>query len=189
MEKLLEFFDNLKTTPGVNGYPYVLFPLTDYNPPAKPELFDELARQIVSKNNFSQTDVLVGQADRGGGPLVHAVAQKVNIPFALASWYPKETYAQILVENAGTFSGPGFICLNGLKPNQKVSIVVDLISTGGTTLALAQAVKKAGAEIVNIISACENVDFSGMQKIESIVGIKPMSVIKYKIENSFTKVI
>ena len=121
--------------------------------------------------------------------MVFSVASKLKIPFTLANWYPRETLAEIIVENAHNQFGSGFIYLNGIKPGQHISIVVDLISTGGSTLALANAILKAEAKIDNIIAAAENIDQKGTKTIERILGIKPITIIKYRIVNNFTQVI
>lgn len=192
-EKVCKYFDNLSTIKAYNNYPYVLFPLTDYNPPVQPELFDDftdLMIDTVSKTGMlKNADLLVSQADRGCGPLTYELAKKLDKPFTLANWYPRETAAQIQVESAGNRSGPGFICLNGIKKNDKVVIVADLISTGGTTLSLAQAVLKAGAKILGIVAAAENIDYNGVLKIEKFIEVRPFSVLKYKVVDGRTHVI
>ena len=188
-KSLFSYFDGLPVTSNLNGFPYVFFPLTDYRPAPQPSLFTQLARRITQKVNFSRTQVLVGQADRGSGPLIYAVASKLKLPFALANWYPRETQSQILVENAHHLCGPGFIYLNGVGLLQTVSIVVDLISTGGTTLALAKAVLKTGAKIDKIVAAAENTDLGGANIISKTLKISPISIVKYRIVNNRTQVV
>lgn len=189
MSDIAKYFNNLPVVSKVNEYPYVLFPLTDYPTPTPPSLFSDLAKLIIKAVNFDQTQAIAGQADRGSGPLVFSIASKLKIPFTLANWYPRETLAEIMVENAHNQFGSGFIYLNGIRPKQHISIVVDLISTGGSTLALANAVLKAGAKIDNIVAAAENIDQNGTQIIERTLGIKPTTIIKYRIVNNFTQVI
>lgn len=188
-QRLAKYFQNLPANFNTNGYPYVFFPLTDYPTPTDASLFSDLAKLIINTVKFENIQVIVGQADRGGGPLVFAVAQKTKLPFTLANWYPRESLAQISVENAHNQFGSGFIYLNGIKSNQKVALVVDLISTGGSTLALANAVLKAGAKIESIIAGAENIDQEGTKIIERTIGIKPISIVKYKIINNLTQVV
>ena len=189
LTKVAKYFDGLQSIGDKDKYPYVLFPLTDYNPPVLPEFIDDIADLIVDKVDFKDIEVLVSQADRGGGPLTFAVAKRLNIPFSLANWYPRESQGQILVENANSTTGPGFICINGINHGSKVGIIYDLISTGGSTLALAQAVIKAGAEIKVIVSFAENINYNGFQKIEDFIGVKPISILKYKVVEGYTKVV
>ena len=65
---ITKYFNNLPVVSNANEYPYVLFPLTDYPTPTPPSLFSNLAKLIIKEVNFSQTQAIVGQADRGSGP-------------------------------------------------------------------------------------------------------------------------
>jgi len=183
------YFDQLPTLSGATDYPYVLFPLTDYQPPISPKLITAIAKLITNQVNFKDTQVLVGSADRGSGPLIYAIAKKLNLPFALANWYSHETHGQVTVKNAKSWSGPGFICLNGIRSHQKVAIITDVLSTGGTLIALAQAVLQSQAEITQIVTVAENIDFHGCDKVEKYIHLRPQSLIKYRITDNKTRVL
>jgi len=189
LNKVAKYFDGLQSIGDKDKYPYVLFSLTDYNPPVLPDLIEDIADLIVEKVDFKKVNILVSQADRGGGPLTFAVAKRLGLPFSLANWYPRESRGHLVVENAGSASGPGFICIKDINNDSKVGIIYDLISTGGSTIALAHAVIKAGAEIKTIVSAAENINYDGFQKIENFIGVKPLSLLKYKIVEGYTQVI
>lgn len=189
LKKAAQYFDGLEAVTTANGQPYVLFSLTDYQPPISPDIISNFAKLILDTVSFQKTNILVGSADRGSGPLVYAVASLTKLPFSLANWYPRDTLAQITVSDSSTTSGPGFICINGIKPKNHVSIITDVISTGGTVIALAQAIHKAGAIVENIIAVAENIDLGGSDKINKLLKIKPKILIKYRVINNITRVL
>lgn len=112
-----------------------------------PQLIEDMADLLIYYGDFTNIDLIVSEADRGGGPLTHAVARKTNIPYTLANWYPIKAEGAISVKASVGFSGDGTICVFGLRPGQKTIFVDDIISSGGTARALIQVVNKTGLPI------------------------------------------
>lgn len=169
------------------GYPYSLFTLTDFYPPMEPTLIEDMADLLVYYGDFENVDLIVSEADRGGGPLTHAISMRTNIPYTLANWYPSGGPGELQVNASVGFSGNGFIFLNGIKKGQRTILVDDLLSSGGTAIALIQAILKGGATVKQALFVAEKVLMHGRQKLEKIYSIPIISLVKFKTERGYTK--
>lgn len=87
---------------------------------------------------FSDAEVIAGTATAG---IPHAswVAEELNLPLIYVRSKPKD-------------HGRGKQLEGVLKQGQKVVVIDDLISTGGSVLKAVNAVRKAGGEVVGVVS-------------------------------------
>ncbi len=90
------------------------------------------------KNEIGKPDVIAGTATAG---IPHAawLAQDLNLPLVYVRSKPKDHGRGNQVEGA-------------IKRGQKVIIVEDLISTGGSSIGVAEALKKLGAKVVCVLA-------------------------------------
>lgn len=104
-----------------------------------PEIRELIADGFVSliKQYYPDTEVIAGAAT-GGIPHAAWVAQKLNLPMVYVRDKAKGHGKENLIE--------GFI-----KPGQKTVVIEDLISTGGSSLKVALAVKDAGALPLSVL--------------------------------------
>ncbi|OGD88668.1 hypothetical protein A2Z54_00345, partial [Candidatus Curtissbacteria bacterium RIFCSPHIGHO2_02_39_8] len=161
LARIKKTFIGIPVFKGKNGYPYSLFPLTDFKPAMKPQLIEDMADLLVYYGDFENANIIVSEADRGGGPLTHAVSMRTNLPYTLANWYPTEVEGSISVKASIGFSGDGVINLNGVEKGQKAILVDDIISSGGTAIALIECIQKAGAHVVEALFVGEKVNLNG----------------------------
>jgi orotate phosphoribosyltransferase len=110
--------------------------LTMSHPAIRESIADGFARLIQEK--FPDAEVVAGTATAG---IPHAawVAQKLRLPMIYIRDKAKGHGKENLIE--GT-----------VKPGQKVIVIEDLISTGGSSLKAAIAVKEAGAEALGVLA-------------------------------------
>lgn len=105
-----------------------------------PDIRDLIAESFaaVIREAYPDTEVIAGTATAG---IPHAafVAQKLGLPMAYirdkAKGHGKENQIEGLI-----------------KPGQKVIVIEDLISTGGSSIKAAQAVREAGAEPLAVLA-------------------------------------
>ncbi|MDF2963539.1 MAG: PyrE [Paenibacillus sp.] len=104
-----------------------------------PEIRDLIADGFVSliRDNFPDTEVIAGAAT-GGIPHAAWVAQKLNLPMIYVRDKAKGHGKENLIEGA-------------IQPGQKTVVIEDLISTGGSSLKVAQAVNDAGAKALSVL--------------------------------------
>lgn len=105
-----------------------------------PKVRDEICNQFVKKikAQYPQAEVIAGVATGG---IAHGVlvAQALGLPFVYIRDKPKAHGRQNLVEG-------------DLKPNEKVVIIEDLISTGGSSLKAVEGIRESGAEVLGLLA-------------------------------------
>ncbi|WP_295746036.1 orotate phosphoribosyltransferase [uncultured Limosilactobacillus sp.] len=110
--------------------------LTISYPAVRRHIFRGMAALI--SRYFNAAEVIAGTATAG---IPHAswVADELNLPLIYVRSKPKD-------------HGRGKQLEGVLKPGQKVVVIDDLISTGGSVLKAVNAVRKAGGEVIGIVS-------------------------------------
>ncbi|MCE4956849.1 orotate phosphoribosyltransferase [Macrococcoides caseolyticum] len=105
-----------------------------------PTVRDEIAEGLKTliETHFKDVDVLAGTATAG---IPHAafVSQKMNLPMSY-------------VRSSNKKHGKGNQIEGKVEPGQKVVVVEDLISTGGSAIEAADALKAHGAEVLGIVA-------------------------------------
>lgn len=171
----------------VGKFQFILNPLTEQVPATPPALLREAAARVLAVANLEDVNKLVGEEDRGA-ILVAAVSLQSNLPLALARWNPSGVPGQIAVDFAMEYT-QGILYLNGVERGDQVLIVDDLISTGGTLIALIRAVQQAGANIRDVICVAEKIEYGGVARIKAETGIDVKTLIKISVAGERTKVV
>jgi adenine/guanine phosphoribosyltransferase-like PRPP-binding protein len=83
----------------------------------------------------------------------------------------------------------GKLFLNGIESHDRVIIVDDMISTGGTMLAMIHAVQLAEAEIVDIVCVAEKIEYGGVKRILNETGYAVKTLVKVSVSGERSKVI
>ena len=153
----------------IQGKNFVINELTEQIPATRPELLWKAAQSVVSLTKFDGITKIVSEEEKGA-VLVAAVSLLTGIPFGLARWYPSGLDGQIMVDFACEYAS-GHIFLNGVNPGDRVIIVDDMVSTGGTMVALIESIKKAGAEIIDIVAVADKAEYGGVERIKAETGL------------------
>lgn len=90
------------------------------------------------QGHFPDVQVIAGTAT-AGIPHGAIVADKMDLPFAYIRSTPKKHGAGNQIEGR-------------VEPKQKMVIVEDLISTGGSVLSAVQAARQAGVEVIGVVA-------------------------------------
>lgn len=183
---LEDVFDN-KRLVAVGRYQFILNALTEQVPATSPELLREAATRVLQIANLDGVTKLVGEEDRGA-ILVAAVALAANLPLALARWNPSGVPGQIAVEFAMEYT-QGTLYLNGVERGDQVLIVDDLISTGGTLIALIRAVQQAGAQIRDCVCVAEKIEYGGVARVQAETGIVVKTLVKISVAGERSRVV
>ncbi len=96
----------------------------------------ELTRLI--KEKFAEFDVIAGVAT-GAIAQGALIADELDMPY-------------VYIRSAAKDHGMGNLIEGEIKPGQKVVVVEDLISTGGSSLKAVEAVRQAGCEVVGMVA-------------------------------------
>lgn len=171
---------------GKGGRSYAFFPtsVTDNIPPLSPALSDAiclLARLHIASH--ATATLGVGEEDRGA-MIIADILHQYRLPRTLARWTPSGGLGEIAVGLANEYieEGTANIYLNGVRPHDRVLLVDDLISTGGTLLALIDAVRRAGAQIDEVFTIGEKTENGGRRLIHDATGVRVKTLIASDLE-------
>jgi len=171
----------------VGGCKFVINPLTEQVPAATSHLLREAARWILEVGDFRSADKVVGEEDKGA-IIVAAVSLLSDLPFGMARWYPSGLEGQVRVGFSMEYTA-GTIYLNGVEEGDRVIIVDDMVSTGGTLVALVQAVRQAKAEVVDIICVAEKVEYGGVERVKRETGLDVKTLVRISMAGDRSRVL
>lgn len=105
-----------------------------------PTVRSAIANGMVAliQEHYPEVDVIAGTATAG---IPHAawVSERLNLPMAYVRGSAKSHGKKKRIEGV-------------VKPGQKVVIIEDLISTGGSVLSAAEAIREEGAEVIGAVA-------------------------------------
>ncbi|MCR4325061.1 MAG: orotate phosphoribosyltransferase [Candidatus Curtissbacteria bacterium] len=124
-----------KYTNGILSPVYTDNRLLMSNPPEWRKVIDLMTRKV---KGMGKIDVIAGAAT-AGIPHAAIIAQKINLPMVYVRPQPKE-------------HGKGNQIEGVIKKGQKVLVIEDLVSTGGSSIRVIKALRKAGAKVVGEVA-------------------------------------
>ncbi|MEJ2757858.1 MAG: adenine phosphoribosyltransferase [Anaerolineales bacterium] len=179
-------FDN-KPLLDFGEYKFLVNPLTEQIPATSPELLQAATSWLVECGNFQAANKIAGEEDKGA-ILVASTSLETGLPFGMARWYPSGLEGQVGVDFVMEYAS-GQLFLNGVEKGDRVIVVDDMVSTGGTMLALIEAIKKAEATIVDIVCVAEKVEYKGVKRIREETGHQVKTLLQVSVSGDRSKVI
>jgi adenine phosphoribosyltransferase len=154
-------------------YDYMVHPITDGIPRVDPKMLKEVADAMVEIGNFD-CDVIV-TIEALGIPLATLLSQRTGKPFNIVR---KKLYGLPGELNISQVTGysKSTLSINGLMAGDRVVIVDDVVSTGGTLWALVEALKSKQIKIVDILTVFEKTEKKS--EIERKIGIQIKTLLK-----------
>jgi adenine phosphoribosyltransferase len=140
-----------------------------------PIAFDRVISEIAALDSHSE--IAVGIEARGF-ILASAVAIKKKIgfvPLRKRGKLPSATYARSYGLEYGTDEIE--IHRDALKPNAKVTLIDDVLATGGTLEAAIALIADAGGEVSSIVVLLEIASLEGRKRIEEIAPGIPLHAL------------
>lgn len=190
-KELIESFDN-RPIIYKNGKGYLVISMTDHYGPTNPLILRQAVNAIcdvVNWNTPSPINKIVSEEERGGFIAV-CVALQRNLPFSLAKQNPIHLPGEIGIEKFKmAYSDEMSLYINGVEKGDRVLIIDDIVDTGGTMIAMIQAVRKAGVEIIDVVALAEKVEVGGVARIEKETEIKLKTIIKVDTSGEKSKVV
>ncbi len=168
----------------IGGYQYFVNPLSDGIPSIDPELLNEAADKIISMCDFD-CDCIV-TAETMGIPITTAISIKLNIPFTVIRKRKYDLPGEVDISQSTGYS-KNSMYINGLKKGDRVVIIDDVLSTGGTMKAIIDAlINKIGCRIVDaaVIFGKSDVD----DEIFKEYGIRVKRLVDARIADSKVRV-
>ena len=122
-------------------YPYFIHPVTDGVPRMDPEVLKAIVELTTERVDWSQIDVLLG-IEAMGLPLAAPLSMATGVPLVVARKRSYGLEGEVKIDQATGYS-KGVMYLNDIKKGERVAILEDVLSTGGTLEAVIEGVHRA----------------------------------------------
>ena len=129
-------------------YNYFIHPITDGVPEVRPELIREVTGHIVRIADLDADKIVTVEAM--GIPIGTGLSIICDIPMVIVRKRKYGLPGEIEVSQVTGYSRSQLF-LNGINKGDRVVVVDDVISTGGTLLAVLKSLKIAGAIVKDIV--------------------------------------
>ena len=133
-----------------DGYHYFVHPISDGVPMLEPELLREIVIKIIRKAELEDVDKIVTPAAMG----IHistAVSLMTDIPLVVIRKRSYGLEGEVeLAQQTGYSENQMF--MNDVYEGDRVLLLDDVLSTGGTLAAITEALEHVGAEIVDVVA-------------------------------------
>jgi adenine phosphoribosyltransferase len=144
------------------GYHYFVHPISDGVPMLEPSLLREIVIKIIRKARLEDVDKIVTPAAMG----IHistAVSLMTDIPLVVIRkrQYGLEGEVELFQETGYSESQ---MYINDVDEGDRVLVLDDVLSTGGTLRAITDALEGIGAEVVDVVAVIKKV--GGENKLE-----------------------
>ena len=136
-------------------YDYIVSPVTDGIPKVDPHVLKEITDALIEIGNFDCDFIMTIEAL--GIPLATELSVRTGKPFNIVR---KKLYGLPGEVNISQVTGysKNTLSINGVKAGDRVVIVDDVVSTGGTLWALVEALIRMQVKIVDILVVVERTD-------------------------------
>jgi len=158
-------------------YDYFVHPVTDGIPLVEAEILQEVA-EAVSKCANLKVDKMVC-VEAMGIHLATAISLETGIPFVVVRKRFYGLEGEVAVHQTTGYS-EGELYINGLQKGDRVFLVDDVVSTGGTMTAVLNALKRMDVEIVDVMAIIEKGD--GKKNVEKSTGIQVKSLVRANVK-------
>ena len=157
---------SLRSAPVIwkGDYPYFIHPITDGVPRMDPAVLQAITALVVDRVDWNNVDLLLG-IEAMGLPLTAPLSVETGVPLVIARKHSYGLEGEVEIDQSTGYS-KGAMYLNDLKEGERVAIVDDVLSTGGTLEAVIEGVRKANASVTEIIAVIEKGE--GLKRLQDL---------------------
>ena len=150
--------DSLRGAPIIwkGEYPYFIHPISDGIPRMEAEVLRATRDLIVSMIDWSQIDLIVS-VEAMGLPLLAAVGEATGKPTVVIRKRSYGMEGEVRVDVSTGYSN-STAYINDISSGERILVVDDVISTGGTLEPLLESLEGMGAVLQDVIVAIEKGD-------------------------------
>ena len=131
-------------------YEYFVHPISDGVPMLRPELLREIVIRIIRKAEIENVDKIVTPAAMG----IHistAVSLMTDIPLVVIRKRSYGLDGEVSLSKQTGYS-ESEMYINDVEPGDRVLVLDDVLSTGGTMVAILDALTEIGTEIADVVA-------------------------------------
>jgi adenine phosphoribosyltransferase len=143
------------------GYHYFVHPISDGVPMLRPELLREIVIRIIRKAELDDVDKIVTPAAMG----IHistAVSLMTDIPLVVVRKRQYGLDGEVALSQVTGYS-ESEMYVNDVYEGDRVLVLDDVLSTGGTLSGITGALEEIGADIADIVCVIKKAD--GVNKL------------------------
>lgn len=157
-------------------YNYFVHPVTDGIPLVEADVLEEVA---VAVSQFADLDVdKIVCVEAMGIHLATAISILTDIPFVVVRKRSYGLEGEVAVHQTTGYS-EGELYINGIKKGDRVFLVDDVVSTGGTMSAVIQALQRMGTNLVDVMAIIEKGE--GKEVVEKNTGVKVKTLVRANV--------
>jgi len=145
-----------------NGYHYFVHPISDGLPKLEPGLLREIVIRIIRKAELENVDRIVTPAAMG----IHistAVSLMTDIPLTVIRKRKYGLEDEVAISQQTGYS-ENEMYINDVREGERVLVIDDVLSTGGTLAAVLTALDDIGAEVIDTVAVIKKV--GGENKVD-----------------------
>ena len=162
-------------------YPYFIHPVTDGVPRMDPDVLKAIVELTVERVDWSQVDVLLG-IEAMGLPLAAPLSMATGVPLVVARKRSYGLEGEVKIDQATGYS-KGVMYLNDINEGERVAILEDVLSTGGTLEAVIEGVHRAGAEVTEIVAVVEK--GGGLKRLQEMhPDVRIQSLVRLEMDGA-----
>ena len=138
-----------------NGYHYFVHPVSDGIPVLEPSLLREIVIKIIRKADLENVDKIVTPAAMG----IHistAVSLMTDIPLVVIRKRQYGLESEVALSQQTGYS-ENEMYINNVEDGDRVLVLDDVLSTGGTMKAVTEALEYIGADVVDVVAVIKKV--------------------------------
>ena len=117
------------------------------------EVLAAIVELIGQQVNWSEVDLILG-IEAMGLPLTAPLSVQHDRPLVVARKRAYGLEGEVVVDQSTGYS-KGTMYLNDVRPGERVLIVDDVLSTGGTLRAVIDGIRRCGAEVAQVVIVVE----------------------------------
>jgi adenine phosphoribosyltransferase len=160
-------------------YPYFIHPLTDGVPRLDPSVLTAVVELIETKVDWNSVDLILG-IEAMGLPLTSPLSLRNNRPQVVVRKRSYGLEGELAIDQSTGYS-KGSMYLNDVQEGERILIVDDVLSTGGTLDAIIKGVESLGAIIESVIVVVEK--GPGLQQLqEKYPHIQISSIVRLEMD-------
>jgi len=182
LTKLIESMRDAETIPK-GDYNYYVFPITDGVPALDRDVLWEVVDGILEIADTNVDRIVTMEAM--GIPVATALTLRTGIPLTIIRKrsYGLENECEVAQE---TGYSKNAMFINGLEPGLRILLVDDIISTGGTLIAVVKALRAMEVDIVDVVMVVDKGD--GTKRVLEETGITVKALVRVEATDGAPRV-
>ena len=134
-------------------YNYFIHPITDGVPLVEPALLRDVCSAMIKMIDWKDVDKIV-VVEAMGIHIGAVLSVMTDIPMTVMRKREYKMPGEVAVHQTTGYS-KGELYINGIQKGERVVIIDDVVSTGGTMRALLKALEIAGADVIDVCIAIQ----------------------------------